>query len=261
MNKVTIAIVLGGLVSLTACKKTEGSGGTSSVTGTVQGRTYSSSGGESAEQEITQVILPEGSSVADGDYILLNTPNGGTLYYVWYKWVNGVQPDPNLSGRIGVQVDFDFSESNATVAASTLAALSANASADFTFSSNNDIITIINTATGEVTDADELSSNILVDVQNQGKSAIAGNTSYTEGPMVDERVYIIYGEEGFYSESIRTDANGNYTFTGLNRGNYTVYAFTEDTLSLGGTLTQVESIINIANKKEVVTAADLYIIK
>ena len=260
MNKVAIAIVLGGLVSLTACTKIEGSGGTSAVTGAVQGRTYSSNGG-GAEQEVTQVILPEGSSISDGDYILLNTPNGGTLYYIWYKWVNGVQQDPNLSGRTGVQVDFDFSESNAIVATNTLAALNAAASADFTFSLNNDIITIANILTGEVTDADELSSNILVDVQNQGGGASAGSTSFTEGPMVDERVYIIYGDEGFYSESVRTDANGNYTFTGLNRGNYTVYAFTEDTLNLGGTLTQVESTVNIANKKEVVTAADLYIIK
>ena len=78
MNKIAIAIVLGGLVSLTACTKIEGSGGTSAVTGAVQGRTYSSNGG-GAEQEVTQVILPEGSSISDGDYILLNTPNGGTL--------------------------------------------------------------------------------------------------------------------------------------------------------------------------------------
>lgn len=261
MNKVAIAIVLGGFVSLTACTKVEGSGGTSAVTGTIQGRTYESNGGGSAEQEVTQVILPEGSSISDGDYILLNTPNGGSLYYIWYRWVNGVQLDPNVSGRTGIQVDFDFSESNAIVAASTLTALNANASTDFTFSQNNDIITITNTLTGEVTDADELSSNILVDIQNQGESASAGSTSYTEGPIVDERVYIIYGEDGFYSESVRTDASGNYTFTGLNRGNYTVYAFTEDTLNLGGTLTQVESIVNIANKKEVVTASDLHIIK
>ncbi|NRA12090.1 MAG: hypothetical protein HRT57_09075 [Crocinitomicaceae bacterium] len=261
MNKIAIVIVLGGLAGLTACTKVEGSGGTSSVTGTVQGRTYSSSGGESAEQEITQAILPEGSAISDGDYILLNTPNGGTLYYVWFKWVNGVQPDPGLSGRTGIQVDFDFSESNTMVATSMLAALNANASADFTFSVNNDIITITNIATGEVADADELSSNILIDIQNQGGGATAGSSSFTEEPMVDERVYLIYGGEGFYSESVRTDADGNYQFTGLNRGNYTIYAFTEDTLNLGGTLTQVETTVNIAEKKQVVTASELYIIK
>ncbi len=259
MNKLAIAIVLGGLVSLTACKKEEGSGGTSAITGTVQGRTYSSSGGGDAEQEVTQIILPDGSDINDAEYVLLNTPTGGNLYYVWFKWNNGVQPDLNLSGRIGIQVTYDFTESNATVATNTLAALTASASADFTFSLNNDILTITNIATGEVPDADELSSNILLDVQNQGKGLTAGSTSYSEGPMVDERVYLIYGDEGYYSESVRTDAEGNYRFTGLNRGNYSVYAFTEDTLNLGGTLTQVETTVTITDKKEIVVASDLFI--
>jgi len=259
MNKIAIAIVLGGLVSLTACKKEEGSGGTSSITGNVSGRTYSTNGGGDAEQEVTQIIIPDGSDINDAEYILLNTPNGGTLYYVWFKWNNGVQPDPNLAGRTGIQVTYDFVESNATVAANTLAALNAGASADFTFSLNNDILTITNIATGEVADADELSSNILVDVQNQGQGVVAGSTSYTEGPIVDERVYIVYGDEEYYSESVRTDADGNYRFTGLNRGTYTVYAFTEDTLNLGGTLTQVETSVEIANKKEVVEATGLFI--
>lgn len=259
MNKIAIAIVLGGLVSLTACKKEAGSGGTSAITGTVEGRTYSNGGSGEAEQEVTQIILPDGSDINDAEYILLNTPNGGTLYYVWFKWTSGVQPDPNLSGRTGIQVTYDFTESNTTVAANVLAALTASASADFTFSLNNDILSITNIATGEVPDADELSSNILIDIQNQGKGLTAGSTSFTEGPMVDERVYLVYGDEGYYSESVRTDAEGNFRFTGLNRGNYTVYAFTEDTLNLGGTLTQVETAVEIANKKEVVVAPDLFI--
>lgn len=261
MNKIAIAILLGGLVSLTACKKEEGSGGTSAITGNVSGRTYSTNGGNSAEQEITQIIIPHGSDINDAEYVLLNTPNGGTLYYLWFKWNSGVQPDPGLAGRTGIQVTYDFTESNATVAANALAALNAAASTDFTFSLNNDIITLTNIATGEVTDADELSSNILIDIQNQGQGATAGGTSYVEGPVVDERVYLVYGDEGYYSESVRTDAEGNYRFSDLNRGTYTVFAFSEDTLNLGGTLTQVETTVEIVNKKEIVEAADLNIVK
>lgn len=261
MKKITIAIVLGGLVCLTSCKKVEGSGGTSSITGTISGRTYSTTNPKPAQQEITQIVIPAGNDINDGEYILLNTPTGGTLYYLWFKWDNGVQPDPNLSGRTGIQVTYSFLESNSTVAANTLIALNSIAGANYSFSINNDIITITNIATGEVTDAQELTSNIVVDTQNQGGDATTGSTSYTEGPMVEERIYLVYGDESFYSESVRTDANGNYTFKDLNRGKYTVYAFTEDTLSLGGTLSQVETTVEIAKKKEVVSATELYIYK
>lgn len=261
MKRITTAIVLGGLVCLTACTKDEGSGGTSAITGNVSGRDYSSSGSNDAEYEVTQMTIPAGNDINEGEYVLLNTPTGGTLYYLWFKWDNGVQPDPNLAGRTGIQVTYSFLESNAAVATNTLAALNATAGADYSFSLNNDIITITNSLTGEVADAEELTSNITIDVQNQGSASVAGSTSYTEGPMVDERVYLVYGDEAYYSETARTDANGDYGFSGLNRGTYTVYAFTEDTLNLGGTLTQIETTVELANKKEIVSAPSLFVIK
>ena len=260
MNKIALIIAFGGLISLTGCKKVEGSGGTSGINGTVTARTYSTTGGGTAEAEVTQITFPNGSDINDGEYVLINTPNGGTLYYIWFKWNNGVQPDPNLAGRTGIQVNFDFTESNATVAANTLASLNAVANADFTFFLNNDIITLHNNSTGEVTDAEELSSNILVDTQNQGGGATLGGSSFIDGPLVDERVYLVYGKETFYSESVRTDANGNYAFNNLNRGDYTVYAFSEDTLNPAGSMIQVETTATIANKKEVVTAANLFVV-
>ena len=82
-----------------------------------------------------------------------------------------------------------------------------------------------------------------------------------EGPIVDERVYLIYGDEDYYSESVRTDANGDYQFKGLNRGTYRVYAFSGDTLNPGGMLQQVEVSSEIANKKEVVQAPALFVVK
>jgi hypothetical protein len=261
MNKIILAIALGGLVSLTACKKDAGSGGTSSVAGNVSGRVYSGNSGSSAEKEVTQITIPDGSDIADGEYLLLNTPNNGLYYYVWFKWTSGVQPDPFLAGRIGIQVDFDFTQNNLTVATNTAAAIQAAVGTDFTVTINNDIITLTNNLAGEVPDADELTSNILVDIENQGESAVGGSSSYVEGPIVDERVYLIYGDEDYYSESVRTDANGDYQFKGLNRGTYRVYAFSGDTLNPGGMLQQVEVSSEIANKKEVVQAPALFVVK
>jgi hypothetical protein len=98
-----------------------------------------------------------------------------------------------------------------------------------------------------------------VDIQNQGQSAVTGSTLISEGPIADERVYLIYGDEEYYSESVRTDANGNYRFSGLNRGDYTIFVFSTS-LSDGST-TQVESSVTISEKKSIVSAPGLNIIK
>ena len=255
----TLVLALG-LLFMPSCKKDAGSGGTSSITGVVTGRVYSGTNGSQSEYEVTEITVPDGADIEDGEYILLNTPVGGSLYYVWFKWNNGVAPDPGLLGRTGIQVDYDFTETNTEVAANIVAALIAEASADFSVSLNNDIITVTNSTLGEVTDADELTANFLVDVANQGKSAVGGSTTYTEGPIAEERVYLIYGEEDFYSESVRTDANGNYQFKGLNRGDYRIYVFSEDTLIPGG-MVQKETSVSITEKKQVVNAEGLFVIK
>lgn len=261
MNKIVLALSMSALVVLSACKKDAGSGGTSAISGNVSGRVYTGSNGNIAEKEITQIILPDGSDIVDGEYILLNTPNGGGYYYVWFKWNNGVQPDPFLTGRTGIQVTFDFTEPNTTIASNMAAAILSIAGADFDVAVIQDIVTLTNVTEGEVPDADELTSNIIVDIQNQGEDATGESSSYVEGPIVDERVYLIYGDDDFYSESVRTDANGGYQFTGLNRGSYRIYAFTADTLNPAGIVGQVEVKTEIAEKKEVVQAAGLYVVK
>ncbi len=106
-----------------------------------------------------------------------------------------------------------------------------------------------------------------------GTSAISGylmgdmrdgalNTIW-EGPVAEERVYIIYGDEASYSESTRTDENGFYQFRGLTRGDYKIYAFSGDTT--GGYVNTLEPVreevsVTISNKKEVVDADDITII-
>jgi hypothetical protein len=268
MNKLTYfaALLIGGTLLFSSCKKIEGPGGTSSITGNLSGLTIKTSGNNQAEQEVTTIICTHadgvgGSILDNSDYFILNTPNGGTNYYVWYENTNWLGQDPNLSGRTGIKVTYSNSESNVTIAINTEAAITAAASADFTVSILNDMLTVTNVAFGEVADADDMNTPFSVDVLNQGKSAVIGSTTSIEGPMVDERVYIIYGEEDFYSESVRTDANGDYQFTGLTRGDYRIYAFSVDTLSPTLAQKQVEVSATIANKKEVVSAPALYIVK
>ena len=267
MRKVFKLLFVAGvtMISLTSCKKVEGPGGTSSITGNVTGKITSGSNGNSAQAEVTTVICShangvDGSILDNSDYFLLNTPVGGTNYYVWYENTNWLGQDPGLSGRTGIKVTYSNSESNVTIAANTAAALIAGASADFTISVDNDIVTITNKVAGESIDADNANTPFSIDVSNQGKNASSGSSSTIEGPIADERVYLIYGDEDFYSESVRTDVDGNYQFKGLTKGNYRIYAFSIDTLS-NGLLVQKEVTVEIANKKEVVSAPSIQIVK
>ncbi|MBN2520580.1 MAG: hypothetical protein JXB17_08760 [Bacteroidales bacterium] len=57
-----------------------------------------------------------------------------------------------------------------------------------------------------------------------------------------EDVYIIYGENEFYNDDIETHFDGTFQFKYLNKGKYTVFAYSKDTLG---------SDIDIAIKKEV----------
>ncbi len=261
IKKLTVVLALGSLVCFSSCHKEAGRGGTSSISGNLKGKKYSKIKDSNAEQEVTHIIVPNGNMIDDGDYILINTPNNGTQYFIWFKWNSGVQPSPNLSGRTAIQVTYSFTESNSTVAANVASAVSAIANADFSVSVNNDIIILTNKASGEVTDADELSSNLLVDTHKQGKSAAYGSSSFVEGPIVEERVYIIYGDDSFHSDDVRTDANGHYEFKNLNRGSYTVYALSSDTTSLQGGMVMVKTNVEISDKKSIVEASELYIIQ
>ena len=259
MNK---AIALMCIISLTAaCKKEAGTNGTSSIVGTITGDDYSGVNINVADYEITHITVPDGADIADAEYILLNTPNGGNQYYLWFDWVGGVDPDPGLVGRTGIQVIYDFTETNVEVAANAAQAIQTIAGVDFVVSLNNDIIELMNTSAGEVTDADELSSYFVIDIVNQGSDSNMANATPVHGPIVDERVYLIYGEDDFYSESVRTDDAGMYQFKDLNRGDYRVFAYTANPADPYAPLKKVEVAVNIADKKQVVDASVINIIK
>ena len=252
-------------VGFTSCKKVEGPGGSSSIKGKLMGSIIQGSSSE-ARSEITHITIThangvDGSILDNSDYFLLNTPNGGTYYYVWFENSNFPGQDPSLSGRTGIKVTYSNSASNVTIASNTEAAIQSGASADFTVSRIGDILTITNTAIGEVPDADDVNTPFIVDVATQGRSATGSSSLSNEAAIADERIYIIYGEEDFYSESVRTDQAGNFQFTGLTRGDYRVFALSVDTLSASGGMVRSELSASITEKEQVVDAGQLNIIK
>ncbi len=43
----------------------------------------------------------------------------------------------------------------------------------------------------------------------------------------EQRVYIVFGDEDFYGDEVKTDPDGKYKFSYLYAGKYTVYTYTE----------------------------------
>ncbi|MDH5767067.1 MAG: hypothetical protein OEZ38_13725, partial [Gammaproteobacteria bacterium] len=223
MNRLGAIILLFIAAGFTACKKDPGPGGNAVISGKVFGYDHGP-----ARTEVTQITFTQGAQVEHGDYFLINAPSQGTYYYVWYDnplWItNG---DPGLGGRTGIQVTFNYTDDNLTIASNTASAIQSLAGTNLQLSLINDILTITHSSTGNVPDADNVTTPFEIDIVTQGKDA---NLTYLSG-VADERVYIIYGDGSYYDESIRTDIDGSFEFTGLRKGSYTIYASSKDTIS------------------------------
>lgn len=80
-------------------------------------------------------------------------------------------------------------------------------------------------------------------------------------PAQEQEVYIIYNNEDFYSDRIRTQGDGTYVFPNLLIGTYTVFAYSEDviTISTANFVKKIE--FEITEKNQVVTLDDIIIEK
>ncbi len=223
------------------CKK-EGSGGKASIRGYIVGTNHSD-----GVQEITEITVTKGADIEHGDYWLLNNKIGNDFYYVWYNnptWIsNG---NPNLSGRIGIKVDFNYSDSNIDIAIKTVEALQASLGEHYFISLNLDIIQLTSAYNAEIADADNGITGFNVDVTKQGKT----ENSESIGPVINHIVYLIYGDgETFYNETTTTGANGAYTFNELRKGDYKIYTLTKNVSD--GTEVPIYKNVSIEKRKSI----------
>jgi hypothetical protein len=246
MKKIITLVLLSS--AILSCNKEEGEGGTSSIEGTVTGREF-----EPARAEITEVIVSAGSELEHGDYWILNSPIGGTYYYIWYDnptWItNG---DPQLEGRTGIPVVFNYSDSNLEIAANTNLALTSFAGSDFSIVVENDILIITQRTAGYVPDANNMTTNFEVNIGEQGQDAYYGSQSL----LADVEVYILYGDDTIYGDQTRTGGDGEFRFTNLVKGTYTVYVVSQDTIN-PETFVKSAVTVSVDKNKSVVEAGDL----
>jgi hypothetical protein len=86
------------------------------------------------------------------------------------------------------------------------------------------------------------------------------NTVIAEYPYLDERVFIVYGKQAIpiADDDTRTSFNGWYSFSELNPGDYTIYAYSECL----GCPEQKEPVIkqvNIGKNDDEVIAETIYV--
>ena len=101
------------LTNTTSCvKKNPGPGGTSAITGKITGQDFMA-----GENEVQQITFTSGAQIEHGNYFLINEVKNGDNYYIYFKnptWVSNA--NPNIQGRIGLEVVFNYSDANTTIA-------------------------------------------------------------------------------------------------------------------------------------------------
>jgi len=201
----------------TACiKKYPGPGGTSAIRGKVTGKEF-----KPGELEIQQITFTHGAQLEHGDYFLLNKVTGNNNYYIYFTNPNWVSvADPNLQGRIGLEVVFNYSDSNTEIAQAVKDKIAALGVLQFTMALNQDILTLTYKSKENIPDPDNGTTNFAMDIVNQGSADYLGTTVVN---MSEQRVYLCYGDDQLPSDEVRTNSDGDFEFKDLQIGTYKVY--------------------------------------
>jgi len=78
----------------------------------------------------------------------------------------------------------------------------------------------------------------------------------------DEDVFIVYGDETVYGDKVSTNYDGTYKFEFLREGNYTVFAYSEDSAHYPTQhIIPIIKHVKISGKKQTVEADDIIILK
>lgn len=231
------------LLTSACVKKNPGPGGTAVIKGCIVGQDFS--GGE---LEIQQLTFTNGSQLEHGDYFLLNEVKNGDNYYIYFKNPNWVSPaDPGLQGRVGLEIVFNYSDSNVEIAQAVKNKLAALGVLAFNMALDNDILTLTYKNRMPIADPDNGTTNIGIDVVNQGSADVLNSNLV---PMAEKRVYLCYGENTTPDDDIKTNSQGEFEFKKLQIGTYKVYVIGE-TPSISNGHEEVSKTIQITTEKSI----------
>jgi hypothetical protein len=251
-NKLVPLLLIGLIVTTFSCvKKNPGPGGTSAINGKVTGQDFIA-----GENEIQQITFTSGAQIEHGDYFLLNEVKDGNNYYIYFKnptWVSSA--NPNIQGRIGLEVVFNYSDANTTIAQAVKNKIAGLGVLNFTMALDLDILTLAYKNHQAIPDPDNGTTNFALDVANQGS---ADYISPMVQNMAEKNVYICYGDNTFASDNVKTNAYGDFQFTNLQVGTYKVYVVSENP-PIDGQHIEIEQTIEITAKGTISDLGTLHI--
>jgi predicted RNA-binding protein with TRAM domain len=142
--------------------------------------------GERVQPEITEIQAIAGSlfvNTGTSDYFTLNEPFDQRRYYFFFK--RGTSTDPALSGRIGIPINIDGTETVSQVGDLIVAAIP---SSRFTVLNNAGVVTITTIQYGETTDPTEVVSDagFTISVTQDGALEVALSPQVSPAQAVDE---------------------------------------------------------------------------
>ena len=200
-----------------ACvKKNVGPGGTSGISGSVTGQDF-----KQGKNEIQHITFTSGAQLEHGDYFLLNDLTSGVNFYIYFKnpnWISSA--NPNLEGRTGLEVVFNYSDSNVDIAQAVKTKLESVGVLSANLSLQQDILTLSWKSRKNVVDLDNGTTNFAVDVSTQGEADFLQTGAIN---IAEKRVYLCYGDNSYASQDVRTNQLGEFLFTDLQKGTYKVY--------------------------------------
>ncbi|MBK3519435.1 hypothetical protein [Carboxylicivirga marina] len=83
-------------------------------------------------------------------------------------------------------------------------------------------------------------------------------------PAQEYEVYLIYGDDDFYGDRVRTSYDGYFEFTYLREGDYTIFVYSKDkTLDYNTTSERIPIIreVSITSKKQKLIVDDMIVVK
>lgn len=233
------AIFLAGVIS-TSCTQNEGIGGNSHISGVVVEKFYNNDFTILQYEQVAKdkdIFILYGDDLEIGDKTTTSYTGSFQFEYLWpgsYKL-------------------FYYSD-------------------DTTGTSNEkvEIIDSIMLEKGQIYDTGTLYSYKILD-WNEGFAKIRGKvflknyrnngTEYVLYPAQEQDVYIKYNNESFYSDRIRTDAEGYFEFNNLLKGNYEIFIYSEDVKTGKNELLTQNIHVEITDIDESIVVDDIYIEK
>ena len=83
-----------------------------------------------------------------------------------------------------------------------------------------------------------------------------------EYPAKEKDIYLIYGDDDFYGDDLKTHYDGSFRFDFLRKGKYTLYTYTNDTTgTVAGVKIPIFFEVNIEKKNGVIDLGTIYVAK